>query len=454
MAAPPLDGVRAYSVAFGVAFLQMTVLGTYTCYPVYNNLLHNDEGLGRPSLTTLASAESIVLGIIPTVGVGMGIGCDKFGPTWVVLLSSLCIAGVGLLTPFAQSIEAFLGIYSTFMGIACACIVAPGPATLGTWFSGEKVSIGMGIGEAGSAIGTSILPVISGALVDQFGEWRIVFRYMSIVAVVPLLCAFVVKPRPGAEEGDGDAGDHEKGLLNGSGGGSGEAAQINNTMSVWGCIRTPQFIGLFVGQLLFAFAYFSVLYIGIPFARRFGTAGTTYAGYPLIGLEAASTLLTFFGAANAAGAVLLGLLASKLNNRLVFSVAMAVLGILFSLWTVADQWWQLAILFFLMGFACAGGLACLPSMVVETFMGPNLNTLMSLSFVGFGVGGLCGPPISSALVTSDGSFTYSIVVIAFAVVIASGSVFVLMGLPAHHFHGTPELPEDEQHAAQGHAINH
>lgn len=240
-------------------------------------------------------------------------------------------------------------------------------------------------------------------------------RWLAVFAVVPILASYVAASYPvptpfeGVEHCDADPDDKAH-ALDGRLINSDEPAPVlspddeeeaqrraRQDTTLVALLKTPDFVLLFLAQTLFGFAYFGFLFISMPYARTMGEPGTHYEHADKISVAHAATLLTCYGVASAAGAVLLGLLAARTSNHAVFGgctvvAACALVGLVFT-----TRYVELAASFAVIGTCYAGALTCLPSMVVDRFAGPHLNRIMSASFTGFALGGMGGPPIFSAL---------------------------------------------------------
>ena len=399
----PRDGARAYLTALAVAVVQSCMMGTFASYPVFVHRLSRDSSLGYPSKTTLSLALSVAQAVMIGSGVAAGAACDRFGVRPVLLFAGLALLSALLLTPLASSTAVLIATYSSTLGLCLGAISAPGPAAIGSWFSESRISLGMGIGESGVAIGTALLPLCAGLLLGHFDDWRTAMQFMALFAVPPIVLSAFIVQRP-HDDGDGD--DVEKADPTAA------AAVADVPDEGWArrLLLTPQFALIFLSQTLFGLGYFGWIFVSVPFAQIMGTRDSIYAAAAPIGVERASALLTYFGVASACGALALGVLGSRLPVRAVLSGSALLGGGAVGVCVVAREYWQLAVLYAFLGVCFAGCLTCLPSMVAEGYAGPHLNKVMSVSFVGFGCGGMAGAPLLAWLqehVADGGSYTYS-----------------------------------------------
>lgn len=383
---PTQDGCYAYAVTVAVALSQMVIMGVSASFTMFIQALSNDEALGRPSQTELSFARTAQMLLMFPVGVFAGYVSDRYGTRLAVLIAGVSLLLMSLVVPSAHSVTAFIALYSATIGVSVSFMSGPGPATIGSWFSQEKAALGIGIGEAGVATGTALMPLAAGFLLDHFGEddWRSALRWMGVFATIPILASSITATRPHA-----DAADEENG--------KDPATPTVPPPSLWTLLQSRDFAILFATQTLFGITYFGFLFISAPFARIMGHAGTEYAHAHRISVKRSAFLLTCCGAASAVGALLIGAMSIRTGSRIalvacnVAAAALLLAGIHIRQFNSMIAWYSA------LGFCFAGGLTCIPALVVQRFAGPNLNGIMSASFVGFGIGGMVGPPVFSIL---------------------------------------------------------
>lgn len=136
----------------------------------------------------------IAMGVIsPLVGRML----DRYSPGWMVPLGGLMIAvGLGLAS-LATSFWQITLIYATVLPIA---ITLTGPMAAQTiitkWFSNKR-GLAIGISAVGTSIGGFLVPLLSSALLSQFG-WRTALQFLALVAVVAIspIAFLVLRRRP------------------------------------------------------------------------------------------------------------------------------------------------------------------------------------------------------------------------------------------------------------------
>ena len=493
---PPRDGLRAYATAVAVAIVQMMMMGASASFTVYVDKLSHDPSLGRPSHTTISLLRTIGFGLSMLLGLPASAFCDKFGARPVLVTSALAFLAMALFTPMTQSLAAFFAVYASTMGIAFACLTAPGPVTISSWFTPARASVGIGIGEAGVAVGTAIVPLVIGLLVGHFDDWREAMRCVAALAAAPLVLSVFIVERPrspddddegGESDGQTDSSNHhyraapiqaatedgdEQARSHHSGGdgdgdddddrgtappsqttpqhaGDSTAAEVVVAASATLAqhLATPTFLLLFAMQFLFGASYFGVNFICQPYARALGRNGTVYSEQDTITVAKSASLLTWWGAFPGVGALAGGAFPSRwAGTRVVLAACCFASAGALALVSMAVGYVQLAALFAVCGFGFSGGMTCIPALVVESFAGPYVNRVMASSFVGFTVGGMIGMPVLTAIYegTSPQSFAPSWIGAAGAIALV-GLIALASALvpPRSHEHDVTRPTADE-----------
>jgi sugar phosphate permease len=426
----PLGKSRAYTVVGAVSLAQFVCMGMYSVLPVALDSMRRDFGATQ---TQLSWAQSIVQILMPVVGIAAGALTDRVGPALVVFFAGLSLLACFLLSSLTQSVVAFCAVYSACFALCVGAMTAPGPTAIGSWFSPEMVGFAMSIGEAGVALGTSVLPLVAGVLLDHFdgdaaattAAWRVVFRIMSSAAALVVLASPLIVQRDATEREEipDEAATAPAANGNDTGADSSSPTAEPPPSSLAAVLCTKAFAVIFATQFLFGLAYFGTLFCVSPFARSFGRNHTVYADRAAISVPHAASIYTFLGFAGAAGALLLGVLsAAVVRTQVVVGASNALAAVCTGVLLVdgaASMYWQLCAVFGSVGFLCAGSLLGLPALVMENFGGccPGvINTVMAVSFAAFGAGGAIAPPLMSVWPDGDvlggGSYTVSFVIVA------------------------------------------
>ncbi len=126
----------------------------------------------------------------------VGILSDRFGSSRMVLIGVICLSVTLASYSFIQNLTQ-LYLISLAMVLFAG---GTGPMTytkiVSAWFN-KRRGLALGIVLAGMGIGAAIMPVLSQALIGEFG-WRLAYRYLGlIVFIVSFLPLFLIlKDRP------------------------------------------------------------------------------------------------------------------------------------------------------------------------------------------------------------------------------------------------------------------
>ncbi|RNF00693.1 transporter [Trypanosoma conorhini] len=86
-------------------------------------------------------------------------------------------------------------------------------------------------------------------------------------------------------------------------------------------------MGNFFCWLIFSWAFYSLIYVAVPYVSSMGKVGTVYATEKPIPTDVASTLFTFYGVFQIVGSVLVGWLATSTTNEFAYVTCATVGGV-------------------------------------------------------------------------------------------------------------------------------
>lgn len=123
---------------------------------------------------------------------------DRFGPRWVIIVSTLCISAGFVLTSFIHAIGQFFFSYGILAALGMAGTSVPMIATLTSkWFDKWR-GLAISLSLSGNSIGQfALIPLISSFTVN-FG-WRSSYLYLGMIMLVVniALALSVIKGDPG-----------------------------------------------------------------------------------------------------------------------------------------------------------------------------------------------------------------------------------------------------------------
>ena len=428
----PLDHPIGYVVAVSAMLTQTCVFGTGYALSTFISVIEKDPAFDYAGESLVALASGINFGMGPFVGALSGYLSDVLGPRRIVMFAAVCQCLALNLASVARNRAEFVIAYGPLMGAAFGCMVTPGSHATSSYFDKQR-SIGMGVNYAGGGVGAALVPHIVASLLMYYNEmeWRPAMRWLSLLSLgcfVPAL--FLSKredtaARPAVPLKDDNATPSAV-----------VAADCNNTEesasdapSVWSMVRTRRFISLFLVALFFAFSFYSSSFNWVPFAQAQGKH--PYADRSAVSLDDSTHITIAFGAAQAVGNILLGVAASWLNPHHVYVLSTLIAASAMFAWPWCTEISHVLAVAIFVGVGSAGARTIFPALIANHFP-DKVGTMMGVAFMGYGVGGLIGPPIVSELIAArDGSFDVGLSVVGASCVV-SALIYVFAVPPPVH----------------------
>ena len=476
----PKDGWKAFVVAICASILQAVVLGINNSFPNFIGDMLSDSKLHTTN-SRLALVQACSLGIAGVLAVPAGIFVQRFGTRISSLISSIAVIVCMVITSVgANSGESMIGLYSVPMAISFAFMMSPGATATASWFD-RRASLGMGICFTGGGTGSLSIPRIAGALSNSY-SWRTSFLILAAIGALGVLASLFICIRSPdsddageetggadadaqqrAEEGEGDEGggghsvpmqiiptsaQHATDLPqagHGDDDGNCDGDEANAALPpplkafdyhtdkasirdlVLNCLFTRNFLGLFWCYSFFSLGFYSMLYICVPYASSMGEAGTPYESYAPITVDEASNVFVPLGVMETIGGPVLGWVATRTDERIVFIASMGLLTLTAGYYAMVRSLADHMGLFVLFGTGCTAFFATFGTMIAQRFHGPNLPVIMSCGFSGAAVGGFLGSTLSIEIANSQGGdYTYVTTMIALAYFCAGLVVMVVV----------------------------
>ena len=405
----PLDHPIGYLVSIAAMITQMCVFGTGYAFSVFLNAMSADATLGHPSRAWVAAASGVNFGIGPFVGCLSGKLSDVFGPRRIVMFAAICHAAALILASYASTPLQLVFAYGPLMGCAFGCMVTPGSHATSSYFDKYR-SAAMGVNYAGGGAGAALIPHVASLILAHYADadWRPALRWMSLLAIGCFVPALALTKRPHDEE-EGDKGrlNHQGAAVNDDepsppavSASPPAAVQLPNTAAVTGgpivsiasLLLTRRFVSLFSVAVMFGYAFYSTVFFWVPFARAQGKA--PYEARLTISLVGATAVTITFGAVQAVANILIGIAASHFNANIAYVASTMLFAAALFAWPWCSELWQLLIVASCAGCGAAGARTIFPALTAHHFPPSVVGTMMGFTFMGYGVGGLCGPPIT------------------------------------------------------------
>ena len=151
-------------------------------------------GWSRSAVSLVFLVNMVVFAIALTI---VGRLYDRFGPKWIIIISTLFLSAGFVLTSFIHSLGQFFFSYGIMAALGLAGTGVPLVSTLvSKWFDrGRGLAISLSL--AGSSVGAFVLVRLLSLFAVSYG-WRTSYFYLGIVMLLvnSLLAIFVIKGDP------------------------------------------------------------------------------------------------------------------------------------------------------------------------------------------------------------------------------------------------------------------
>lgn len=321
---------------------------------------------GGPLLFSMALASPLV-----------GSLTDRFGPKWVLSISTLLLATVLVLFGVMQNEWQYYAI-SLLLGVALTGLGdIPVGAVASRWFAKTR-GLALGVIYTGSNIGGSIVPVVATAIAIE-SSWRnalTTLAWVPLVLVLPFAALVVRSPRPEEAGAEVEMG-HE------------EAPGLDLSAA----LRTRSFWILALTLFSFYFYYLGVLNHLIAFLSDSGfsdaAAARRFSGAILVGVV---------------GKLAMGSIADRIRVKAALLLNFGLVAVAAILLLYVDVPGVLTLFLVIHGFSVAAENVVLPLIVVEAFgvrhMAQIYGALMFLLLPG----GVLGPVFAAYMFDTRGNY--------------------------------------------------
>jgi MFS family permease len=386
-------------IAITLLFQSLTIGIHYYCFTLWVVPWSAELGAVRGNIMVAITASLVISGAISPLA---GRALDRLPSHWLVCGGAVIYA-VGLLCiAAAQAVWQIILVYMLILPIGLVLTGAMAAQTLATrWFTKDR-----GFAIASSTLGTSVggftFPPIAAALLTLVG-WRLTFVILAAVAVLLItpLAWRVLKQKPPDDEEEIVAAP-EPGALPLSG-----QQQSWTTLAL---LRNRNFRVLVLCFLPMSLA-FSALQMNMgAYAHDIG-----------ISQQQAAFLVSLLSIFMLAGKVLFGRLADNFDDRFLYWGVAAGMAAAIVVISAASSYAVLAVGAAILGFAYAGYLPLVGSIIVSRFGNRAFGQAMGLSSTFLSLGA-AGSFIAGWI--RDHSGSYSIAFLAFLTVILPAALLM------------------------------
>jgi MFS family permease len=359
----------------------------------------------------VSGSVSTVEGTAGLVGILMGTLTDKYGARILIAIGGI-LGGLGyLLMSQVSSLWQLYLYFGVMVGMCLAGCWTPIMATVARLFR-EKRVLALGIAMSGITVGSMIMPPMTAYFIASYG-WR--HAYLVLAAIVGLSAipgVMLLGKNPLQDLGTRDNGQNMKG-----GELSGELTQPREHLALESVKTVPFWMLMITGFATAAGFYFVATHI-VAFATDMGIAPTS-----------AALILTFMGAGNILGKLLVGSMAAKIGSRSALFVLLTLQALFLFLIMRTTSLWMLFALGSVFGFGYGGSSPIRTAMVPEFFGTKSVGAIIGLVGIAWGVGGVVGPFMAGYIFDQSGSYDRAFL---------SGGLIMIIGMAATYFLKAPK----------------
>jgi len=189
----PEGGPRAWFVVLGcwlalfAALGLMNILATFQTYVSQNQLVNYSSG-------TIGWIFSVYTFVSFFLGIYIGPIFDKYGPRWLILSGTVCLAASLVLLSVSYEYWHFLLAFGILSGLASSLLFTPAIAAIGHFFRARR-GFATGVASTAGSVGGIIFPIMLQRLLTSVG-WANAIRILAAVCLgVTIVANFLIRSR-------------------------------------------------------------------------------------------------------------------------------------------------------------------------------------------------------------------------------------------------------------------
>tara|TARA_A100001037_G_scaffold289537_1_gene301368 strand:+ start:1224 stop:2438 length:1215 start_codon:yes stop_codon:yes gene_type:complete len=325
------------AIIFGIAFFSFTF---------YVEPWREEFGVSRGDIFLALVTVQIIMGLASPIA---GKAMDRMSIRGLVITGSVSYATFLAISSLATSLWHIVGLYGTLFVVGALLAGPLAAQTLAAKWFFKRRGMAIGLVSVGTSLGGFIMPLIVTSLMAEFG-WRIANQILSIVVLVTIIPIVwkVIRNTPvdkGIQPEIGTEGEDEP-----------NSQKALSTISI---IKNRAF---WVPVIAF-----------VPMMTAFGAVQQNFAPFVAdlqVSAQEASYLVSLMAIVMVIGKVFFGLMADRIDHRLLYTLAISVLSITLLLMMMSPSYGQLFLIAGMVGFA-AGGFLPLLGAIIGSHFGPQ-----------------------------------------------------------------------------------
>ena len=354
-------------------------------------------GWSRAAISACVSTRNIMTALGSPIAGSLG---DRFGPRRLILIG-ICLVGLSyLLTSRITSLWQLYLFLGALTGIGMATFFVPIMATTTRWF-GSKSALPNGIVLSGFGMAQIIVPPVATYLILQYG-WETCFTILGIAALVLGTTAWsFIRTPPSTMSTQTEARQENAPKASGAPTGAEEDYSLSEAL------HTTTLWILFLILMVSASSYQMVIVHIV--AAAIDTGAT---------LEAAAIVLTLNGITNTLGRLTLGGLATKIGNKTVLAMCLAIQALALLFLARADGLHAFYIIALIYGLGYGGITPIIPTLAGSLFGTRAIGSIFGAVNASYTVGAAIGPLLAGYIFDITGSYYIAFVSAAVAMALA------------------------------------
>jgi MFS transporter, OFA family, oxalate/formate antiporter len=346
------SGPVVVAAVFCLVFL---VMGTAFSFSTFASELGRELKAGSGSISFIFGC---AMALLYGGGLFSGALADRIGTHRVAGAGALLCGGSLVAASTVGTVwEADVTLGAGF-GLGLAICYTPAVAAVQPWFDRNR-GVASGIALSGTGLGTLLMPLLAGWLIEDEG-WRVALILIGLgVAGFGFLASNWIRRPPGLPP---------------------TSASQRSSSSLRELVRDPRFRRLYLGGFLSSLVLLVPIVHMIPHAVRADVAPRD-----------AAWLISILGFGSLVGRLVLGHAADRLGRQRILGVLHVALGMLFLTWTIRVGFVTLALFAFAYGVCYGATIALRPAVIADHFAGPDLAAVTGLHYTSSVLGPLIGP---------------------------------------------------------------
>ncbi|KAK1977060.1 riboflavin transporter MCH5 [Colletotrichum cereale] len=177
----PEGGLRAWSVVLGSWFASCSAFGISNSIATLHAYISSHQLAGY-SEDQVGWVFSTYVFLSFFCGIYVGPIFDKYGPRWLLLSGSICVATAQMLLSISTHFWHFMLAFGVLNGVGVSLLLTPSFAAIGHWFYHRR-GLASGIASTGGCFGGIVYPMLLRSMFERAG-WAWAIRTVGFIVLV------------------------------------------------------------------------------------------------------------------------------------------------------------------------------------------------------------------------------------------------------------------------------